>query len=168
MFWKVFRLAPVSVAVYPIAFVLAKIAVLFAYALSPLIAGISIATGKNEVGGLLSYLYTHNASLDGGVEQGVEGYRDGLTGFSLWWQRVCWICRNPAYKFAAYVLGFSTDGATVIFDNGLIHRTAPYGYWSVVQSAGGWKWFGYRGRNCWYGWNYREYGGRHQVKGKPF
>lgn len=168
MFWKVARRAPVSVAVYPFAFLLSWLMVGVAYGLSWLVALISVVRGTKDVGGPLSYLYTHNASLDGGVEQGVSGYLPNLTGFRLWWQRTCWVCRNPAYKFNAYILGFDDEGAVVIFDNGIIHRNKPFGYWYVVEAKGGRRFFGYRGERAWIGWNYREYGGRHQIKCKPF
>jgi GH24 family phage-related lysozyme (muramidase) len=101
MFWKVFRLAPFSVLAFPPLALLLWLATLAAFVFSPVIAAISIVTGRNTVGGPLSYLTTHNATLDGGVDQGVAGYVAGLTGFRLWWQRTCWVCRNPAYKLAA-------------------------------------------------------------------
>ncbi len=56
MLSKIIRLAPLSVAVW--------LVTLTAWVLSPLIAGISIARGKNEVGGLLAYLCTHDAGLE--------------------------------------------------------------------------------------------------------
>lgn len=164
--WKTFKLAPLSLLIYPVAALLSWVATLLAWILSPLIAGISVVKGTDNVGGFLSYFYTHNASLDGGIAQGVKGYKEGLTGFKLWWQRTCWVCRNPAYKFCAYILGFSGDGAKLIYEDG--SKIKPYGYWYVVETAKGWKFFGYRGKRCWVGWNYRTYGGRHQLKSKPF
>jgi hypothetical protein len=73
MFWKIIRLAPFSVAVYPFLMPISWLVTLTAWALSPVIAGISMVTGKNEVG-LFSLLYTHDASLDGGIEQSIDGY----------------------------------------------------------------------------------------------
>lgn len=164
--FKALRKAPLSVVIYPWLALLSWVVTLLAWILSPLIAGISVVKGTNNVGGFLSYFYTHNASLDGGVEQEVDGYDKDAKGLKLFWQRTCWVCRNPSYKFNAYILGFSGDGAKLIWEEG--SRKAPYGYAYVVQSPKGWKFFGYRGKRSWIGWNYRTYGGRHQLKSKPF
>lgn len=166
MFWTICRLAPLSVAIFLPLAVLLWLATLWAFILSPLIAAISIATGKNTVGGPLSYFTTHNATLDGGVDQGVAGYEPNLSGWRLWWQRTCWVCRNPAYKFAALCLGFPTEGSTLVFEAG--SKDKPYSYWSVVQAANGTRYFGYRGGGTWIGWNYRPYGSWHQLQAKPF
>ncbi len=72
MFWKIIRLAPLSVAVYPFVMPISWLVTLTAWALSPLIAGISMVMGKNEVR-LFSLLYTHDASLDCGILQAIDG-----------------------------------------------------------------------------------------------
>jgi hypothetical protein len=159
MFWKIFKQAPVSMITYPLYALVSWTVTLLSFALSPLIAGISMVTGKKDVGGPLSYFYTHNASLDGGVEQGVKGYDKDATGLSLFWQRVCWICRNPGYKFGSHVLGFKGEGSKVLFNDGV---------WSIVQSPKGNKYFGYRDPKKWLGWSYKTYAGYHQLKSKPY
>lgn len=165
MFWKVFRLAPSSVAVYPFAFIVSWVVTLLSYVLSPLIAGISLATGSNQVP-WLGWFYTHDASLDGGVEQGKDGYDPAATGFKLWWQRVCWICRNPGYRFNAYVLGLPAEGTTIIFREG--DEWPNFRLWTVLETKSGRRYFGYRGKNDqWFGWNYMAYAGRHLLKSKP-
>lgn len=87
--------------------------VLAAYALSPILAGLSLITGP-KLPGFLQWFSTTDADLDGGIVQNVAGYKAGLTGFALWWQRTCWICRNPAHGWQAEVLGMSTDGLVTI------------------------------------------------------
>jgi hypothetical protein len=166
MFWKTLRLAPLSFVAFLLFAPLLWIATLLAFVFSPVIAGISMVTGKNTVGGILSYLTTHNATLDGGIDQGVIGYEPNLSGWRLWWQRTCWVCRNPAYKFAALVLGFPTEGSKVVFESG--SKDKPYSYWSVIETASGARYFGYRGGGTWIGWNYRPYGSWHQFQAKPF
>lgn len=166
MFFKVFKLAPLSMITYPFYLLLSWIATLLAFILSPLIAAISVITGKNQVSGFLSYFYTHDASLDGGIEQGKDGYDPNAKGVKLWWQRVSWICRNPAYKFVAHVLGFKDEGSELIFEHGEAWPNSDY--WTVVRSPRGYNYFGYRGKKCWFGWNYMSYGGYHQVKSKPY
>lgn len=166
MFWKVFKLAPFSVAVYPFGALISWLVTLLAWALSPLIAGISMVTGKNQVGGPLAYLYTHDASLDGGIENHIDGYDPNAKGFKLWWQRVCWICRNPGYRFSAYVLGFPDEGTVIIFRQG--DDWPNFRLWTVLETRPGRRFFGYRGKNDrWYGWNYMAYAGRHLLKSKP-
>ncbi|WP_051321096.1 hypothetical protein [Rhizobium mesoamericanum] len=166
MFWKVFRLAPFSVAVYPFLAPIAMLATLLAWALSPLIATISMITGKNEVGGPLAYLYTHDASLDGGIEQKHDGYDPNAKGFKLWCQRVCWICRNPASRFDAYVLGYPSEGSTLIFASG--EPYPPIHYWSVIELKNGRRIFGYRHQGRWFGWKHEAIAGRYLLKAKPF
>lgn len=168
MFWTVVKMAPLSVAIYPFCALLAWLMTLIAWLLSPMIAGISMATGKKDVSGPLSYFYTHNASLDGGVEQKVDGYDPAAKGFRLWWQRVCWICRNPAYKFCAHVLGFKgmTGNQDIVWSSGQAYPDPDFLY--VIKSPSGRLFFGYRGKRCWIGWNYTTYGGYHQLKSKPF
>lgn len=81
--------------------------VLSSYALSPLLAALSLVTGP-QLPGFLQWFSTTDADLDGGIAQNVAGYKTGLKGFALWWQRTCWICRNPAHGWQAEVLGMST------------------------------------------------------------
>jgi len=165
MFLQVFRLAPVSVAVYPFLVPIAWLMTLASYVLSPIIAGISMATGKNVVPSL-GWLYTHDASLDGGIEQSKDGYDSAATGWKLWWQRICWICRNPAYGFVAGPLGFSSEGSTLILESGKPYP--PVSYWTVNQLKSGRRIFGYRSGSRWCGWKYTPIAGRHQLKSKPF
>ncbi|KWV59579.1 hypothetical protein AS026_28435 [Rhizobium altiplani] len=77
--WKVFRLAPFSVAIYPFLAPISWLVTPTELALPPVIAGISMATGKNEVR-FFSLLYTHDASLDGGIKQAIDGYDPNAEG----------------------------------------------------------------------------------------
>ena len=167
MLLKVFKLASLSFLIFPFCALLSWLMKGVACLLSPLIATISMITGKNEVGGILSYFYTHDATLDGGAEGGHDGYDINAKGFKLWWQRIKWICRNPAYKFNAYVLGVDAQTSKIIFAEGL-NDWPNFNYWTVIETKGGWRLFGYRGtKDIWFGWNYIPYGGRHQLKAKP-
>lgn len=166
MFWKIFRLAPFSVAVYPFLMPISWLVTLTAWALSPLIATISMITGKNEVGGLLAYLYTHDASLDGGVGDHIRGYGPNAKGFKLWWQRVRWICRNPGGRFNGFILGYPSDGSTMIFKSG--EPYPPVHYWTVNELKSGRRIFGYRHKGRWFGWKHEAIAGRYLLKAKPF
>ncbi|WP_431321683.1 DUF7338 family protein [Rhizobium sp. YTU87027] len=165
MFWKIFRLAPLSVAVYPFLAPISWLMTLTAWILSPLVAGISMATGRNEVGGPFAYLYTHDASLDGGIEEAIDGYDPKARGFKLWWQRVCWICRNPSGRFNAYVLGYSADGSSLILESG--NPYPPVSHWTVIELKSGRRIFGYRHKSMWFGWKHTPIAGRHLLKSKP-
>ena len=165
MFWKVFRLAPFSVAVYPFGALLSWLVTLLAWVLSPLIAGISMATGSNQVS-WLGWFYTHDASLDGGIENHIDGYDQNAKGFRLWWQRVSWICRNPGYRFNAYVLGYSAEAPVLIFESGTAWPAVSY--WTVIELKGGRRIFGYRSGSRWFGWKHEPIAGRHQLKSRPF
>ncbi len=165
MFWIIFRLAPVSVAVYPFLVPIAWLMTLLAYVLSPIIASISMITGSNQVP-WLRWFYTHDASLDGGIEQSKDGYDPNAKGFKLWWQRVSWVCRNPAYGFVAGPLGFSAEGSFITYESGAAYP--PVSYWTVVQLNSGFRIFSYRHKTRWLGWKYTPIAGRHQLKSKPF
>lgn len=167
MFLEVFKLAPTSFIIFPFCVIASWMMKGLACLLSPLIAGISMTTGKNEVGGILAYFYTHDASLDGGIDGGFPGYDPQAKGLKLWWQRIRWICRNPAYRFNAHILGFDAATSKIIFEHG-VQDWPNFNYWTVIESKGGWRFFGWRGdRDLWFGWNYIPYGGRHQLKAKP-
>lgn len=165
MFWKVFRLAPAAVLVYPLLVPISWLMTLLSYAMSPIIAGISMATGSNQVP-WLGWLYTHDASLDGGIEQSKDGYDPAAKGFKLWWQRVCWVCRNPAYGFVAGPLGFSAEASALIFESG--EPYPPVKHWTVIELKGGRRIFGYRNGGKWFGWKHTAIAGRYQLKSKPF
>ncbi|MDM9643891.1 hypothetical protein [Rhizobium sp. S163] len=165
MFMMVFRLAPVSVLVYPLLVPISWLMTLLSYVMSPIIAGISMATGSNQVQ-WLGWFYTHDASLDGGIEQNKDGYDPNATGFKLWWQRVSWIARNPAYRFNAYVLGYSAEASIVILESGT--GWPPVKHWVVIELKGGKRIFSYRNGSRWFGWKPEPIGGRHQLKSKPF
>ncbi|QIG77544.1 hypothetical protein EVB61_227 [Rhizobium phage RHph_TM21B] len=83
--------------------------VLSAYVFSPILAALSLVTGPT-LPGVLQWFSTTDDDLDGGIHQNVSGYKSGLKGFSLWWQRTCWICRNPAHGWQSNLLGMSVDG----------------------------------------------------------
>ncbi|EJC75574.1 hypothetical protein Rleg10DRAFT_5792 [Rhizobium leguminosarum bv. trifolii WSM2012] len=87
--------------------------VLLSYLLSPALAGVSLLSGP-RLAGVLQWFSTLDADLDGGVRQRVRGYRPGLSGWRLWWQRTCWICRNPAHGWQSQLLGMPSAGSTII------------------------------------------------------
>lgn len=89
------------------------ILVLLSWLLSPLLAALSLLIGP-KLPGFLQWFSTTDADLDGGAVQNVAGYKAGLKGWRLWWQRTCWICRNPAHGWQAEVLGMSTAGLVTI------------------------------------------------------
>ena len=144
-----------------------------AYVSSPLLSAYSVWRGIDVLPYPLSLLHTHDNTLDGGQRQ---GYEVGVTGWKLWWQRTCWICRNPGYGFDAYILGFDHVGYMVLSESGDIPDFSKPNalYANRMQSADGKRYFTYR-RNVplygkrylkvWVGWNYMAYGGvKHQIK----
>src|ERR1044072_696243 len=170
MFWKVVKQAWYSMLIFPVLILLSWIVgTLGSWLISPVLALYSVIAKTPTPGGLWVWFYTHDNTLDGGFDAGIDGYKDPktLNPFSLWWQRTCWICRNPGYGFNAFVLGFKhTENVKIVWDDGI-----PYPedhYWYVIQSDGGWKFFGYRGKKAWVGWNYLNYGGWHQLKTRPW
>lgn len=170
MFWTVFKKAWLSMLVFPILFVLAWVMTLLSFIVSPVLSAYSVLTKNKTPGGVWAWFYTHDNTLDGGFDEGIDGYKDPQTisKVKLWVQRMKWICRNPAYGFKAKVLGFKhTDKVSIVFEHGIPYPEVD-GYWYVVQSDGGGKFFGYRGPKVWVGWNYLNYGGYHQLKVRPW
>src|SRR6478752_8245827 len=84
-----------------------------AYLLSPFLAGLSMITGP-ILPGFLRYWSTVDDDIDGGQHQQPKQYPSGVHGMALWWQRTCWICRNPAQGWQARVLGVPAAGTLLI------------------------------------------------------
>lgn len=85
-----------------------------AYLLSPL-----IAWSANENGVVPSYLrwaVTFDASLDAGWRDGYFSHTGVPTGWALWWLRMRWIWRNPAYGFCYYTCGIPFDPSQWVVD----------------------------------------------------
>ncbi|MCX2696406.1 DUF7338 family protein [Ochrobactrum chromiisoli] len=145
----------------------------FAVILSPALALWSVLAGRTILPYPFSLFHTHDDDLDGGQHQ--LGWPQ-VSSFKLWWQRTKWIARNPAYGFAAHVLGFSTVGVVTSYE--LIKRNFDWSkpdarYECVMHDAKGRTFFSYRSRfkifgkqcGCWIGWNYAAYDGKtHQLK----
>ena len=166
MLKKAFNLAPWSFAIYPLGFIAAGVMTILTWGLMCwIIATISMITGSNQVT-WLRWFYTHDASLDGGIEQGKDGYDPNAKGFKLWWQHVCWICRNPAYGFVAGPLGFNAEGSAIIFQSG--EPYPPVKHWVIIELKSGFRIFSYRHKSMWYGWKPEGIANRHQLKSKPF
>jgi hypothetical protein len=169
-FITVFKLAWLSMLLYPFAALASWIVgTLGSWLISPFLAAWSVLTKNPTPGGLWVYFYTHDNTLDGGWDDDVDGYADPatLSAWGLFKQRLRWICRNPGYGLNAFLLGFKdTANVKIVFEDGI-----PWpedSYWYVIQSDKGWKFFGYRGKKAWVGWNYLNYGGYHQVKTRPW
>lgn len=88
----------------------ALLLVLLAFILSPILAGASVLFRRQTLPGWLQWFSTVDDTLDGGQRQHADKYPSGITGARLWWQRICWICRNPAQGFQAYMFGYSVFG----------------------------------------------------------
>ncbi|MBY5614119.1 hypothetical protein [Rhizobium leguminosarum] len=139
--------------------------VLLSYALSPLLAALSLMTGP-RLPGVLQWFSTLDADLDGGISQRVKGYRAGLSGWGLWWQRTCWICRNPAHGWQSELLGMPAAGSFIIRQ---VISDTPKNQWYVMETAKGvrffcWKrdqpLFGGFYLKLWFGWVNKAYDGR--------
>jgi len=83
--------------------------VLLSFVLSPALAALSMAIGKPTLPGVLQWFSTTDNTLDGGINDHVAGYDPAAKGWKLWWQRTCWICRNPAHGFQSNLLGMSAE-----------------------------------------------------------
>lgn len=139
--------------------------VLLAYFLSPTLAAISLISGP-RLPGVLQWFSTLDADLDGGVRQGVNGYEAGLSGWRLWWQRTCWICRNPAHGWQSRLLGMPAAGSRIIEQQ---ITDDPKQQWYLIETAKGQRFFCFKRDQpllrgfylkIWLGWVNKAYDGR--------
>ncbi|MBX5279141.1 hypothetical protein HJB94_30215 [Rhizobium sp. NLR13a] len=139
--------------------------VLLSYLLAPALAGLSLLTGP-RLPGVLQWFSTLDADLDGGVTQRVRGYRAGLRGWRLWWQRTCWICRNPAHGWQSTVLGMPAAGSAIVQARLSLD---PNQQLYLMKTAAGVPFFCFKRDQplaagfyvkLWFGWVNRAYDGR--------
>lgn len=97
--------------------VLMGVLILLAWVLSPFLAAVSVVFGVNRLPLGLQWFSTVDDTLDGGQKQHPEKYPQGVGGVSLWWQRMCWICRNPAQGFGVYAFGYSMTSSYMESDD---------------------------------------------------
>jgi hypothetical protein len=89
---------------YIIRFPVNLILVLTSYILAPFLALWSMKYGP-VLPSYWRWFSTLNGTLDGGVEQGVEGFDPNARGLKLWWQRTRWTWRNPCNGWQSEALG---------------------------------------------------------------
>ncbi|MGO6982786.1 DUF7338 family protein [Rhizobium leguminosarum] len=139
--------------------------VLLAWLLSPLLAALAVFTGP-KLPGFLQWFSTTDADLDGGIVQNVAGYKRGLKGLQLWWQRTCWICRNPAHGWQSELLGMPAAGSIIVRQ--VISET-PKNQWYIMETAKGVRFFCFKRDQplfggfylkLWFGWVNKSYDGR--------
>ncbi|PDS45205.1 hypothetical protein CO662_24905 [Rhizobium anhuiense] len=139
--------------------------VALSYLLSPALAGLSMLSGP-RLPGVLQWFSTLDADLDGGISQRVKGYTPNLTGWSLWWQRTCWICRNPAHGWQSALLGMPAFG-TIIAQQWISEDPKQQFY--LMQTARGVRFFCFKRDQpliggfylkIWLGWVNKPYDGR--------
>lgn len=101
----------------------------------------------------LSWIGTFDASLDAGWKDGY--FTKGTKPWSLWWARVRWLMRNPAYGFAYQVLGIPFDKTAwkAFFKQGawgeLFLAKSKSGHFNLTSRI-----FGQRFKLGWKAWNY--------------
>lgn len=137
--------------------------VALAYILSPLLAAASVIAGVTTLPGPLQWFSTLDDTLDGGQHQHAEIYPPGVKRFALWWQRTCWICRNPAHGFQSRLLGVPAIGTTIVSQG--THLT--------VMGYGNRIYFSFRlySPKVWIGWNptaYDKVGHGYEFQCNPF
>lgn len=108
---------------------------------APSLAALSFMTGP-KLPGILRWFSTLNATLDGGIEQGVDGFDPNAKGFKLWWQRTLWTYRNPCNGWQSELLGIR------VIDHGFtVKKDVPL--------------FGGVYIKLWLGWNPNKRGGNY-------
>lgn len=139
--------------------------VLLSFVLAPLLSAVSLISGP-RLPGILQWFSTLDADLDGGIGQGVKGYRSDLAGWRLWWQRACWICRNPAHGWQSRLLGMPAFG-TIVAQQWISEDPKQQIY--LMQTAAGVRFFCFKRDQplfdgfylkIWLGWVNEAYDGR--------
>lgn len=172
------RLVLTWLALAPIALLAKLVAVLTA----PALAALSLAIGRDTLPWGLQNLSTLDDSLDGGQHQWPALYPSGVTGIALWWQRTCWIARNPAQGVALAVLGIPAERVDVIGyrrGSALIIADPPGLYYHLDTASrpvgwgykAYWRLWGTRYVKVWIGWADIRHDGRHheiELQFNPF
>jgi hypothetical protein len=103
---------------YAAATVLNLVFTALAYLLAPIVAAFCKPDGY--LPDWLAWFQTQDAPLDAGWRDGYFGAwkASGTTprGFALWWVRVLWLWRNPAYGFCYWPLGIAYDPQQWVID----------------------------------------------------
>lgn len=176
-FLSIFKQYPLLIIKWPLFTFISLYFTLLAWILSPLLSAISVIFGVSTLPGIFQWFSTINDDLDGGQHQ--VGYKKDVKGFRLWWQRTCWICRNPAHGWAAYLLGFKTGDFEVLYHTESAKESSSSNKISIsiLKTADGRIWFAYKRDipffknhylKVWIGWNDKPYGGWHHEVFQPF
>ena len=167
-----------NVLLYCLFAIVSTAPVLIAIVLSPLLAAVSVALRRDTLPFGLQWFSTVDDTLDGGQHQHPKSYPPGATGWRLWWQRTCWIARNPAQGFQVYLLGFdASDMMLIANDMTGTPGEAPYCRYRVWRDPEGRRLWSYQrsisigGRiyvKLWFGWTVKEEIERFSLKFVPF
>lgn len=84
------------------------------YVLAPVVALFCKADGYLPT--WLAWFQTQDAPLDAGWQDGYFSAPLTPTGLRLWWLRVRWLWRNPAYGFCYWPLGLAYNPADWVID----------------------------------------------------
>ena len=161
----------------------AIVLVVLAFLLSPALAGASVLFGVKTLPGFLQWFSTVDDTLDGGQRQHPDKYPAGVSGVRLWWQRTCWICRNPAQGFQAMLFGYPSHdvwetGPAVIkgtpggapwkqwrryryYSSTHLRDADLFSYQRHIPLRDGWYW------KLWLGWAIKDAAGRASLKVVP-
>lgn len=141
-----------------------------AYVASPFLAAWSVLTGRDTLPGRWQWFSTLDDTLDGGQHQWPEIYPPNATGVELWWQRTCWICRNPAQGFALKMLGIPGEMVSQVAYSSA--QVEPPGFYWHIDASGrkiGWGYktylplWGKRYVKIWLGWADIKHDGRNHM-----
>lgn len=102
---------------------------LLAYLISPALPLFAKSAGYLPT--WLAWFQTPDASLDAGWEQGYFTITGKPGAFSLWWYRMRWLWRNPAYGFCVW-LGVTYDPAAWVIDT--VTLAAPGGPVTLLKA----------------------------------
>ena len=146
---------------YPLLVLASLLITLVTYMLSPVLA--ALAGSDGNLPRWLYWFQTFDNTIDAGWQvQGNYGtyLATGIapTGLTLWWYRVCWLCRNPAYGWDYWPFGVGFDATQWrVFLNGANWWVAlgPSGAFCVRSLAAGvsfkfgWKAWAYWQNDQW-------------------
>lgn len=145
------------------------------YALAPFLSLYSVLADKKNLPMPFYLLQTHDNDLDGG--QSELGWKVTDNKFKLWYQRMAWLMRNPAYGWSAMVCGVKAEDYDLVktSDSFINEETKERLEFTIFQhKTKNRKRFGIRWHpvwskhfyvKYWIGWNHYAYGGvYHQIK----
>lgn len=133
-------------------------AYIFCYLTCWLWAGIAAAFKLDKLPGAMAWVHTHDDTVYGSRYRKSHSLPIPESFWARWTAAMWWICRNPAYGFAAFVLGFPDSDVLSI------ERGKPWSMFKMRDGSQRFSYAHYGKLKIWVGWQPANQAGWHIMK----